>query len=71
MPIPEPSRELPAIYLADPFASGPVCCPWCAGEVVIDAIAAHGRGARRTAFCRECGLRISQETRPIPGRRVA
>lgn len=72
MPMSEPaSRELPALYLADPFAIGPVRCPGCTGEVVIEAISAHGRGARRTARCVECGLRLSQETRPIPGRRVA
>ncbi|HEX3607571.1 MAG TPA: hypothetical protein VH134_16730 [Candidatus Dormibacteraeota bacterium] len=72
MPMPEPvARELPALYVADPFAAPPVRCPWCQGEVVVDAVAAHGRGARRTVHCRGCGVRMSQETRPIPGRRVA
>jgi hypothetical protein len=70
MPEPAP-RELPAIYVADPFAAGPVRCPWCADEMVIEDVTAYGRGARRTARCEGCALRMSQETRPIPGRRVA
>ena len=72
MAIPDPApSELPAVYLADPFAVGPLGCPRCGAEVVIEDVAAHGRGARRTARCQGCGLRLSQETRPIPGRRVA
>jgi hypothetical protein len=60
--------ELPAIYVADPFAAGDVRCPWCAGVVVIEDITAFGRGARRIARCVPCGLSLAQETRPIPGR---
>jgi hypothetical protein len=72
MPMPQPAlRELPAIYVADPFAAGPVRCPWCQGEMVVEEVTAHGRGARRTARCAGCAVRMWQETRPIPGRRVA
>jgi len=60
--------ELPAVYVADPFAAGEVRCPWCAEVALIEDIHAFGRGARRLARCAACGLHLSQETRPIPGR---
>jgi hypothetical protein len=39
--------------------------------MVIEDVTAYGRGARRTAHCAGCAVRMWQETRPIPGRRVA
>jgi hypothetical protein len=59
---------LPAVYVADPFQAERVRCPWCEGEVAVEEVTAVGRGAWRTLHCQPCRLRLSQETRPIPGR---
>jgi hypothetical protein len=59
---------LPAVYVADPFAAERVRCPWCEGEVAVEQVTAVGRETRRMLRCLPCRLRLSQETRPIPGR---